>query len=197
LAERILRAVATVIAERGYGAATIGEFAARARISQSTFYTHFESKEDAAMAALDAALAQMLAAVQPAARRAPDWPHGARAAMGALCSFGAAEPAFAGLAIVEVYAMGKAALEARDRAVWPLGRLIDPALERLSLPVRRPILLEVLAGAIYTLAYDQVRGEGPQSLPQIAPLATYMLLAPFLGAEEACEVANSDGRRRA
>ena len=40
---------------------------------------------------------------------------------------------------------------------------------------------------------DRVRGGGTESLPRIAPLMTYVALAPFLGAEEACAVANGGG----
>jgi hypothetical protein len=34
---------------------------------------------------------------------------------------------------------------------------------------------------------DQVKRRGPESLPELVPTATYMTLAPFLGAEEAYE----------
>lgn len=51
---------------------------------------------------------------------------------------------------------------------------------------------------MYELIYSQVRSGGAKSLPQAAPLMTYIALAPFLGAEKACAVANGDerGRRR-
>jgi hypothetical protein len=32
-----------------------------------------------------------------------------------------------------------------------------------------------------------VKRKGPEALPELAPTATYMTLAPFLGAEEAYE----------
>ncbi|HEX9966921.1 MAG TPA: TetR/AcrR family transcriptional regulator, partial [Solirubrobacterales bacterium] len=87
-AERIIRALAACAKERGYPAVTIAEIAARASISQATFYSHFEDKDDALMAALDSAASQMLGVVMPAARRAPDWPNSVRAAIGAVCAFG-------------------------------------------------------------------------------------------------------------
>jgi hypothetical protein len=33
----------------------------------------------------------------------------------------------------------------------------------------------------------EVKRKGPESLPELVPTATYMTLAPFLGAEEAYE----------
>ena len=44
-------------------------------------------------------------------------------------------------------------------------------------------------GAIYALVYDHVKAEGPESLPNLVPMATYMTLAPFLGAKEAFALA--------
>lgn len=36
---------------------------------------------------------------------------------------------------------------------------------------------------------------GAENLAEIAPIATYLALAPFLGAETAVRIANGDGRR--
>ena len=84
-AERILRALAAVVAEKGYPAMTIGDIAARASISLSTFYANFADKEEAMLAAVDSGSSQMLATTLPAFRRAPDWPHAVRGAFGAMC----------------------------------------------------------------------------------------------------------------
>ena len=73
-AERILRALASVVAEKGYPAMTVNDIASRASISLSTFYAHFADKEEAMLAAVDSGSAQMLATTLPAFRRALDWP---------------------------------------------------------------------------------------------------------------------------
>jgi hypothetical protein len=54
----------------------------------------------------------------------------------------------------------------------------------------------VIAGATFTLIYKRLRSSGPASLPTLAPILTYIALCPFLGAEEACRIANGDGRGR-
>ena len=74
-AERVLRALAATVAEKGYPATTVAEVVDRASTSQRTFYEHFANKEDALLAALDSGSAQMLATVLPAFRRAPSWEH--------------------------------------------------------------------------------------------------------------------------
>lgn len=194
--QRILRGFATAVAEHGYAGTTIANIAGAASISQNTFYEHFDGKADALAAALDSSGAQMLAATLPAARRAQDWPRSVNIALAATCGFYAAEPAFARLRLVEVYAAGPEAIVARDRSgAGLLDTLLGPAFE--GAPEVPTIVSEAILGAIYGAVYEQVRSRGPKSLPQIAPLLSYLALAPFVGAEEACEVAKGGGRRGA
>jgi AcrR family transcriptional regulator len=193
-AERIIRALAVSAGERGYPAVTIAEIASRASVSQATFYSHFADKETALLAALDSTGSQMLAVAMPAARRAPDWASGVRAAIGALCAFYAAEPDLARLAAVEAYAAGPAALEQRERKNETIRKLLEPGFE--AAPGTNPIVADAVLGALWTLLYAQIVTAGPQRLPEIAPLASYMVLAPFVGAEEAVKVSNGDGRGR-
>jgi len=188
--ERTLRAFAAVAAEVGYPALKPTQVAERASISLSTFYEHFDGKEEAMRAAVDSGSAQMLAAMLPAFRRAADWPESIRMTYEAMFTWAASEPEYAQLGAVEVYAAGRRALEQRDQVMEGLEQLLNPGYELA--PETSPIAAEAIGGAIYALIYDQVKVGGPQSLPQIAPLATYITLAPFLGAEEACAVANGE-----
>ena len=93
-AERVLRALAAIVAEKGYPATTVAEIVDRASTSQRTFYEHFANKEEALLAALDSGSAQMLASVLPAFRRAPDWEQSVRAAYEAMFAFGTEEPEY-------------------------------------------------------------------------------------------------------
>ena len=190
--ERILRALASVVAEKGYPQMTVSDVAERASISLSTFYSHFADKEEAMLAAVDSGSAQMLAATLPAFRRAPDWPHAVRGAYGAMFAFCAAEPAYTTLGAIDVYAAGRKALEQRDNVMKGMEALLIPGYERN--PDVSQVAGEAIGGAIYSLINDRVKQRGAASLPEIAPLATYVTLAPFVGAEEACKVANGDGR---
>ncbi|KJY42960.1 gamma-butyrolactone-binding protein [Streptomyces sp. NRRL B-1568] len=62
--QSILEAAAVVFDERGYDAATITEILARAEVTKGALYFHFASKEELALAVIDA---QMPDTVQPAA----------------------------------------------------------------------------------------------------------------------------------
>jgi AcrR family transcriptional regulator len=193
-AERIIRALASVVAEKGYQAMTVNDVASRASISLSTFYSHFADKEEAMIAAVDSGSAQMLATTLPAFRRAPDWPHAVRGGLGAMLAFCAAEPDFAKLGAIEVYAAGRRVLERRDEVIVGMEALLAPGYELNS--DASPIAGEAIGGAIYALIYDQVRRGATQNLQELAPLATYVALVPFVGPETACAVANGDGRGR-
>jgi AcrR family transcriptional regulator len=193
-AERILRALASVVAEKGYPAMTVNDVASRASISLSTFYSHFADKEEAMLAAVDSGSAQMLATTLPAFRRANDWPNAVRGAFGAMFAFCAAEPDFTKLGAIDVYAAGRRVLERRDQVIEGMEALLVPGYQ--TNPDASPIAGEAIGGAIYSMIYDQVRRGAIQSLQELAPLATYVTLAPFIGVEEACEVANGDGRGR-
>jgi AcrR family transcriptional regulator len=193
-AERALRAFAATVAEEGYVETTVDAVLKRARMSASTFYAHFHGKDDAMLAAIDRACAQIMAAILPAFRRAPDWPNGIRSGFGALCTFLASRPAQAQLIAVEIFTAGSAAVERRSETLVPLEELIAQGLERE--PEAPRIAPEAITGAILTLIRKRLRDSGPSSLPSLAPLLTYVTLSPFLGAEEACRVANGDGRGR-
>jgi AcrR family transcriptional regulator len=194
-AERVLRAFAVVVTEKGYAQTTVDEVISRASMSASTFYANFSGKEDALMGAIDSAGAQIVAAVIPAFERSADWPSGIRAAYGALFSFLATRPGLAHLMSVGVYEAGLPAIERRARALAPLGALIEgggPA-RRFQPPT---IALEVITGGTLGLMYNRTDRSGPESLPALAPICTYLALAPFIGPEDACKAANGDGRAR-
>jgi len=191
-AERALQALADVVAETGYAGATVEAVLRRAQMSATTFYANFAGKDDAMLAAIDSACSQIVAAVMPAYRRAPDWPRGIRAAFGALFNFLASRPALANLAMVEVYAAGLEAMQRRLEAL-PLQELIAAGYELA--PETPQITAEGMVGGIYTLTYRRLREGGAEALPALAPICAYITLSPFVGPEEACRVANGDGRR--
>jgi AcrR family transcriptional regulator len=186
--ERILRGFARAAAARGFSRLTVPQIAAEAGISNATFYQHFENKDDALLAALDLSGAQLIAATLPAARRAPDWPQAVHRALEGLCGFLVSEPAFAKLRAVEVYAAGPEALAHRDQAWEAILEELVPADVRGG-QEPGPIAIDASSGAVYALLYEKVRKDELGKLAELQPLLSYLLLAPFLGAEEATAVA--------
>ncbi|HEY5053776.1 MAG TPA: TetR/AcrR family transcriptional regulator, partial [Solirubrobacterales bacterium] len=189
--ERVLRALAAVVSEKGYPETTVADIVDRAKTSQRTFYEHFANKEDAMVAALDSGSSQMLAAALPAFRRATDWQHAVQATQEAMFGFGVQEPEYARLGAVEMYAAGKRALEQREVVTEGMEGLLAPGYElKTDTP---PITAEAIGGALYALFYDYVKQRGPERLPEMVPVAVYMTLTPFLGADEAYALATEGG----
>ena len=100
-------------------------------------------------------------------------------------SFGIEEPEYTTLGAIEMYTVGRRALQTRDNVMEGLEALLAPGYELA--PDIPAIAAEAIGGAIYTLIHDQVKEKGPESLPELAPMATYMTLTPFVGPNEAYE----------
>jgi len=191
--DRIFGAVASTVAEKGYPAMTLDDIASNASASLTTFYQHFDGKEQAFLAAYDSAVAQAGAAALPPFRWSRSWPQGVRAALEAYLSFWAAEPLWARIAMVDVLTAGQVGLEHRDRSLGLFEEILRPGVDES--PEASPLAVEAIGGAVHHLIYEQIRRRGPEHLLQILPAATFVALAPFAGPEEAIAVANKGALR--
>jgi AcrR family transcriptional regulator len=145
--ERLLRAMAGTMAERGYVRTTVADVLRAAGVSRETFYEQFGSKQDCFLAAYDAAAGILLAEMprpQPAAggqERLAAFERGIAAYLEAL----AAEPEFARLFLVEVYAAGPDAIA---RRVATQQRFVDVLSTSLDPEGRERFAVEALVAAI-------------------------------------------------
>ncbi|MEV6274715.1 TetR/AcrR family transcriptional regulator [Nocardia sp. NPDC051832] len=118
--ERILQAMAEAMAENGYVGTSVAVILKRAGVSRETFYEQFRSKEDCFEAAYERAVGGLLTRISHAAQP-PAPPNGAAPAepdrmsriLGAYLEGLVAEPAYARLFLVEVYAAGSKAVARR------------------------------------------------------------------------------------
>ena len=187
--ERLVTAITETIAERGYPETTIIEIADRASASLSTFYGNFENKEEALLAALDREREQSLSVFRAAYETEPDWPLATRAGLDALFGFLAAEPAAASVAVVDVFTAGPEALEAGDQTIRAFQTFLEPGPERA--PDLPAIVPEAVGNAVYALIYGQIREARIERLRELTPTATFVQLAPFVGAAAAASAANA------
>jgi AcrR family transcriptional regulator len=179
-----------VVAAKGYSETTITDIATKAATSLRTFYSHFDGKAEAFEAALYGTRLRMLAATLPVLRRAANWPEAIRAGIWASLSFFESEPDFARMIAVEVYAAGNEALARRDLAIESVQRSIEEGFKYA--PQANPIAGEAIASSLYSMFSERVRSQGTENLLDLGPLAVYVTLAPFFGAEPACAVANGE-----
>jgi AcrR family transcriptional regulator len=190
--ERILRAVTDLVSEKGYPAMTISSVATRAGISLSTFYLHFDGKQESFVAAMDEGELRLQETTLKAYSAAPDWPRAVDAGVRAFFGFLAADPPLARLGGQAAYSSGGDALERRDASERGFQALLEPGYAEYALTDR--IVSEAVGGAIAALFYRWLRIDEGRRLYGVAPLATFLALAPFMGNGRACAVARGESR---
>jgi AcrR family transcriptional regulator len=106
-----------VVAEQGYGAATVGAVLKRVHISRETFYQHFADKEDCFLAAFDVASDRLIAMVE-ATLGAQEDPALERLdrVLGTYLGVLSGSPTLARTFLIEVYGAGRAAVSRRIAA---------------------------------------------------------------------------------
>jgi predicted transcriptional regulator len=147
------------------------------------------------LAAIDSAGAQAVAAALPAYRHGASPPEGIRAAVTALLGLLASRPNLAHLLLVAAYEGGAPALRRRAEALRPLEGMLTRAAPR-QLPISRVLLSEALLAGLLWLARRRMAEAGSGALLGLAPICTYIALAPSLGAEQATAAAEGKSYRR-
>jgi len=172
---RILGAMASLTAEKGYAAVTIDDLARAARISKRTFYDHFADKERCLLAAYEAAAEQVYAAVERAAE-APGLPWRARvdAVLATYLKALTARPEMTRVFHVEIQAAGPAALDlhlqVNRRYAALLRRIVREGGERrLGQQIAVALLGAVNELVLHAIAEDRI-ARLPAVLGTLRPL---------------------------
>ncbi|MEX2413881.1 MAG: TetR/AcrR family transcriptional regulator, partial [Thermoleophilaceae bacterium] len=186
--ERLLGAVTSATAERGYPQTTVIELATAGRASLTTFYAHFATKEDAFLAALDRARDRSVAVARDACDGVPDWRDGVREALDAVFALLASDPALARIVAVEAHAAGPRAIERRDVALIDFQALLEARAEPGD-SLGSPLVFEATVGGVLALVYEQIRHRRAERMRELTPAAAYVVLSPLLGADKALTVA--------
>jgi AcrR family transcriptional regulator len=190
--ERILDAVANIVAEDGYAALTVEGIADRAAVSLHTFYEHFTGKEDAFLVAYELGHAKGLSIVERAYAAQSDWRLGVREGISALLDFLASEPAFAHLALVDALTATRRTAERAADGAAAYAELLLPGAERTTDLVLPPaVTIEAIAGGLFELCLTYALQGQIERLSEILPRASYFALAPFIGSEQAWQVATA------
>jgi AcrR family transcriptional regulator len=184
--ERLLASLAECLEESGYDGTTVSTIGKRAGVSKSDFYKQFESKDACFIAAYDDAVERIRERVLAACEGSEDWATGVLAALTALLDLLAAEPAQAGLVLVEglragrgVYDRYQVALQSfvprlREGAPAPQGGKPAPAATD-----------EAVVGGIASLLARRVLAGETAKLGELLPEIAEFALTPYIGAAEA------------
>lgn len=187
--DRLLRAAATVCAERGYEATTVATILAEAGVGRETFYELFDDRRACVLAAHQVLLDDLIERVRVAYSGPGEWVERCRATIAALLDWFAADPPAGRFLLVELPAVGpefhERFEEGFDRFVAVIDAGLDPALpEPELLPAT-----SLAVGAAISRIYGEVAARRTEELRTLVPALTYEVLVPFLGEDAAREAA--------
>jgi AcrR family transcriptional regulator len=190
--DRLVAAVAAVVAEHGYSGMNVGRVIAVARVSRSTFYSHFSDKREAVIGSHAEIFSRLRAEILQACEGEGEWAEKVKAAIGAVLAFAAAEPAQAQLVTAGFFATDRA-LERHVRGshdeiaeLLRAGRSMDPAAPEL------PDLTEMaMIGAIATVLARGLAEQENDRFDDLGPQLSQLVLIPYLGRVAAAEAVSA------
>ncbi len=190
---RILRAIAELVAKRGYADVTVELIVKRARVSYKTFYKHFSGKEECFLELFDSAVGGTERAIRERLDEAGgSWPEQVVLALGLWIERIAAEPLVARAVIVEAPTVGPGMVERYERAtkafasLFREGRALNPRGAELPETVE-----DTLSGSVFWSAYQRLIVGEADRLPDLLPELIELVLRTYLGQAEAARIARS------
>ncbi|MHB8717715.1 MAG: TetR/AcrR family transcriptional regulator [Candidatus Dormibacteria bacterium] len=183
---RLLEAMAEVVAERGFLDTTVAAVIAHAGVSRRTFYELFRDREACFVAAFDAAVDDLIAAVSQAVESAGPAPLDAAKA-GTECYLWWLEnrPAHARTFLIEVLGAGPVALARRAAARRRFSDLIaaayDSSAAAAGLPPRPAHIFRACTGAIDELVTAHLLEHGAAGTTSLLDAALDVEFALLLG----------------
>ncbi len=191
--ERIITALVDTVAERGYNATTVAHITKAAAVSRRTFYEHFADKEACFLAAYEMVADHIRDSMRAAAESFEEWPQKVRAALATMLRFLAGEPELARICMIEPVAAG-GEIAARHRASMQ-GFVEILKAGRPEHSRSRPLpeaTEEALVGGIVSLIVREISAGRTGELEKLLPDLVELILAPYLGTEEAERLAREN-----
>jgi AcrR family transcriptional regulator len=196
---RMLDAMVQAVAEKGFARVAVADVIDRAGVSRKTFYEQFANKQECFLAAYDAGVDRLLAAIDDALDAlAPDWLAGTRRAVEVYLEAMAASPGFARAFLIEVLGAGPEALSRRDvvqeRFAAQLAAIHRRARADIpEIPALPPHTFRAAVGAVNELVTAHVLEHGAATLPELTGAILDVHLALLVGRELAARIAIAGG----
>jgi AcrR family transcriptional regulator len=191
--QRILHAVISLSSEGGYPALSMPAIAARAGLSNEAFYENFTDKQDAFLAACREAVKGALKASVRAFSAASCWPQGVAQTIVTLVEYLASDPVFARIAFFEIFTGGPAAVELAEQMFQSFTAMFQAGHEQH--PQVPEVVSEAITGGLWNIIQHEIGHGRAAQLPELAPELLYIALTPFLGAQQAAQMAREPAVR--
>ncbi len=180
---RLLDAVSSVVALKGYNASTVADVIALAGVSRRTFYELFPNIEDCFIAAYESGMYRLFGAIRAALQDAPpgDWRVRTELSIEAYLQALSVRPDAAWAYTIEVVGAGRKVLQRRAwvmaqwvgqwRALHAIRRRAEPATPKMA-----DAHWLALVGGIEELVRECLQTQGAAGLPELAAPATRFAL---------------------
>jgi AcrR family transcriptional regulator len=187
--ERLMQSALRLAVTEDLRELTAPRIAEQAGVSIDGFFELFADKDECFLAALDMLGGELLHVVADAEPNGGDWALGVRRAVSELMIHLAHRPHYARTIAAEAFAAGPSALARNLELARALAALLTNGAP--GEPASR-LTLEGVGGAIWHIVRCQVASGRIQLLPALSDHLSYVVLAPFIGAEAAAEVVSAD-----
>ncbi len=156
------------VARHGYAGTTLREVVTLAGVSKSTFYEHFDNKENCFLATFEEVTGQVQARVEDAYRRPGDFREKLVAALGTFMQMVVEEPTAASLAVVESLTLGAAGVAHRERASEEFELMVQQSFDHSGASQEvSPLTVRAIVAGIRGVVYRRLRAGRPEQLPAL------------------------------
>ena len=191
---RLIAAMTSVAARRGFHAATIADVLAEARMSRTTFYQQFTDKEDCFLATFDACVEQIAAEAGAARAASTSWSESVHRSLRALFTSFAEQPDIGRICMVQAPAAGPRALARYEKMLLNYVAIIEAeGVTYDDFPAVPRSLIETLVGGIASIAFREISADRADHLPGRAEEITLAFVAAMIGHSVAVELVNAHG----
>jgi AcrR family transcriptional regulator len=187
--ERLLHNTLRLAVAENYMDLSAPQIAEEADVPIDTFFELFDDKEECFLAALDMMGDELLSIAAHPDLVSTDWPRAVRRVIAELMGYLADHPLYAHTIAREAFAAGPNAVERNLELAQGIATLLT---EGAPGKAQSRLAVDGVAGAIWHLVRCQVASERIQLLPALSDYLSYVVLAPFIGADAAVEVMTED-----
>lgn len=175
--ERLEGAMVEAVARHGFAGTTLRELVTLAGVSKSTFYEHFESKQDCFLSTFDQIVSEVSQRVGESCAQAGDLREGLIRALGTYMAVVVEQPHAASLVVVESLTLGSAGVAHRERGWGAFEQIAQRSLDEARPKVKMPdITIRAILGGVNGVVYRRLRTGRVVELAELAePLIDWAL----------------------
>jgi AcrR family transcriptional regulator len=187
---RVMRSALELAALEGYGNLTPMRIVDEAGVSVDTFFELFDNMEACFLAALEKLSEEVRETMSdPQLASGEQWPAAVRRALDRLMRYFAARPAYTQTIATGVFAMGQHAVDLGSQLACEVAARLTAGAPCAPLA---GLAQEGIEGAIWHTIYIQTTNRGACALPELSDYLAFVVLAPFLGAEQAAQIVTDE-----